>query len=129
MVPKLDMLNHSHAPNVEVFTLPGPEMQKEPVKKVKCSVDVWKTERESKKPWEMTFDDEPFEDEDDKSEEAETHCGQERTHVGLTTIEQIPAGSALLLSYGRRSNSNLLLDYGFAYPGNPYDYAEVVFPD
>ena len=29
------------------------------------------------------------------------------------------------VSYGRKSNANLLLHYGFAYQNNPYDYVEL----
>ncbi len=34
-------------------------------------------------------------------------------------------GEQILLSYGKKSNANFLLHYGFAYANNPYDYVEI----
>ena len=42
-----------------------------------------------------------------------------------STGRRIKKGEQIFRSYGRQSNLGLLLNYGFAYHDNPYDYVEV----
>jgi len=42
-----------------------------------------------------------------------------------TNKNSLLKGEQIFISYGKRSNACLLLNYGFAYEDNPYDYAEV----
>jgi len=49
-----------------------------------------------------------------------------KTIPTLTTSKVIKKGEQIYLSYGKRSNACLLLNYGFAYDDNPYDYAEIM---
>lgn len=55
------------------------------------------------------------------------HVDPAQTYFTLvnTTKKVIKKGEQIYLSYGKRSNACLLLNYGFAYADNPYDYAEV----
>jgi histone-lysine N-methyltransferase SETD3 len=42
-------------------------------------------------------------------------------------MPQVPAGTPLLLNYGKLGNDFLLLDYGFIVPDNPYDRVALRF--
>jgi protein-histidine N-methyltransferase len=41
--------------------------------------------------------------------------------VELLASRDVRAGEALTLSYGNLTNADLLLDYGFTVPDNPFD--------
>jgi hypothetical protein len=47
----------------------------------------------------------------------------------MVSTTQIKKGQQIYITYGSRSNSNLLLQYGFCYEDNPYDYVEVARGD
>lgn len=47
----------------------------------------------------------------------------------MVSTSEIKQGQQIYITYGSRSNSNLLLQYSFCYQDNPYDYVEVVRGD
>jgi hypothetical protein len=55
------------------------------------------------------------------SEEEMISIGQNETHVWYVAATSIPANTQILVSYGkygRQSNAQLLMDYGFVFPNN-----------
>lgn len=96
---------------------------------------VWREEIKTKDLWDITYKDELWEDEDAESDQEPDPCtwlqdsNPEDTYISLISTKPIAAGEQIYISYGARSNSNLLLDYGFCYQNNPYDYAEIVCND
>ena len=94
---------------------------------------MWQEQVKTRQIWELEFEDNRWNDEDDKSED-ETASNQDQSkfkqsNLVLCTTRAVNKGEQLLFSYGKRSNSNLLMEYGFAIEGNPYDYAELAFKD
>ena len=95
---------------------------------------VWKEQLANKQHvWEVDYVCPNCEDDDDEEEYEEargqgfgflTQCQATETYVVLvnTSGRMIKAGEPLFVSYGRRSNSHLLLHYGFSVLDNPYDY-------
>jgi hypothetical protein len=102
------------------------------------SLATWLLEIKSKDIWDLSYVEELWEDQDDKSarsSDEDDHsyiesCEPAETHIVLCSKDKpLQKGAEVFLSYGRRSNSNLLIDYGFCYPNNPYEYAELVCDD
>ena len=100
-------------------------------------MEIWREEIKTRPVWNLTFEDELWEDEDEDSAEDNSkdfaylaECDSKDTYFTMVTgSNDIKAGEQLLISYGNRSNSNLLLQYGFAYQDNPFDYAEITGDD
>ena len=53
--------------------------------------------------------------------------GQNDGTIVLTAARDIPAGAQLTLSYGKLNNRQLMLDYGFTVPSNPYEHVGLAF--
>jgi hypothetical protein len=79
----------------------------------------------------VPYDDELWEDEDelscrdDSDFEYLKECSPEETYFVMVGTKDVAVGQQLYITYGSRSNSNLLLQYGFCYEDNPYDYCEL----
>ena len=54
--------------------------------------------------------------------------GKTGTSFQCTALRPIAAGDELLVSYGTKTNAQLLHDYGFALHNNPHDYALISLP-
>ena len=81
--------------------------------------------------WQIPYEDELWEDEDDQSCKDDSDftylkdCNKDETYFVMVTTKSVDVGEQLYITYGSRSNANLLLQYGFCYPDNPYDYCEL----
>lgn len=100
----------------------------------------WKDQLTRSQVWEIDYTCESYEDDDDEEEfeskkekdfDFLSQCPAGETYVVLVNTSgcTIKAGEPLLVNYGRRSNSHLLLHYGFAVLNNPYDYQELTTGD
>ena len=91
-------------------------------------MDLWREQIHEKPVWKLTYTPETLftTDTSDYEEEQQnfeylSECDASETYFTLVTTKNVVKGEQALLSYGQHSNSLLLLDYGFAYLGNPYE--------
>eukprot|EP00775_Hariotina_reticulata_P007813 gene7813-8010_t len=106
LLPLIDMANHSFAPNCEVVPVPGGVAMVakcQEAEALTAALAFWETMCR------IAFD------------------AQQFVVISVIGLQKIKAGEPLLLSYGQLSNDFLLMDYGFAVPGNPNDRVALRF--
>ena len=110
MIPFADLFNHSIDEDVHMETIVD---VCESCGDVGCSCGLPVGELDSFS--EQGQEDDGYEDEED-SEENEDH-----TMIEIKSVKKIPKGIQVFNTFGKLSNSELLLRYGFAIKDNPYD--------
>lgn len=100
--------------------LPMKEVQTEDVK-------FWQEMIKVKDIWNFGYPQDTFDDDDEDEEpQPDFLYLKDNSYLALCSLtQQLDKGQCLLANYGKKSNSNLLLHYCFAYQNNPYDYAEL----
>jgi len=115
--------------------LKGDSVKNYPQKAAAGDLAQWEKEIKTKEIWDLTYDDNLWADDEDLDNQDlpvidynwMSQCDPAKTFWTCvnSTGRRIKKGEQIFRCYGRQSNLGLLLNYGFAYHDNPYDYVEV----